>query len=300
MLASLRLQATSLLVLVLAVTVQPDLQADVIKILEFSPVDIGQPVPTGLFPAQLLPSLNLPMWAVQASAATLSAIDAVGIVDVSRIATVVKQSCDPDLAVHICLMQNNATSCNVTAAATEDNNRFLDLRLYEAPAMHAQRSSGMQTHSAGVRVVIAEDAAHAVNRPLSFNIKVEGIINQSHTVSAPLIGRNRSPLHAEAEMDALGLDWVNGTLIKALVATTTQWPWDACSPRRSTPGGEALGLDFVAAIQATIQNVMGESFSVSFSEPMTSSEGIIITITYALCGHLMEIPATIQTTAWYL
>jgi hypothetical protein len=132
---------------------------EVYEVDRLSPVDIGRAVPTGLLTVAEVEELNLPTWARNVTQACIYAFGDTTdppSAHLHAISEIVRSLVDPDLAVHACLI-NRTSSCSTGGGPTEDKNRFIDLRV---------AYNGMGETST-VRLTAAEDAAKAVNFPLS-------------------------------------------------------------------------------------------------------------------------------------
>eukprot|EP00933_Yihiella_yeosuensis_P045301 TRINITY_DN4066_c0_g1_i1.p1 TRINITY_DN4066_c0_g1~~TRINITY_DN4066_c0_g1_i1.p1 ORF type:complete len:296 (+),score=35.50 TRINITY_DN4066_c0_g1_i1:45-932(+) len=263
-----------------------ELLVDIMSIQELDPVDIQHPVPTGPLTIKSVEGLNLPVWARDVTQATISAVKKAGSTPSRHLAEIshwIEAMVDPDLAVHVCYLNET-----VPFRPTEDHNCYLDLRL----AFEGQQGSDQ------FRAVVAEDAARAVNRPLSFNVLIQALRVAGRIVAKGCIGANLTPRKSAACLDRYRLEWANGSLVEAVVATTTKWPWQNCAPRTlgANRGGEDQD-DFQGAIRNAITGLQpGLNLTVKFdTSAIEGLSGVVMMFTYSLCGHLMAIPLTVES-----
>jgi len=279
-------------------------QADVIavNILEIDqlhPVDIGHTVPTGEMSVNEVDALNLFVWSRTVTRAAIQAVNSApsphSADDCAVIVASIEGSIDPDLTAHVCVV-NDSGSCQITLGEAEDLNRYLDMHLF---------SHNGQT----LRVVVAEDAAKVldlpVNYPVSFNVIFDALRVNGSPLGRDYIGRNLAQDDANRAIDAEGLAWANSDLINVVIATVQDWEW-TCTPRRGAEdflsSVPRLGSeDFVTTVQqnilAFLDTVPGKwslDFQTSIGQPQN---GIAFEIQYGLCGHLMFVPAAIQSVS---
>ena len=279
--------------------------AEIYEIDELTAVDISLPtapqaVPTGytLDVSQNFDSvaqLNLPMWAHNVTQHSLATIKRAGNTDnwsPHLIQSQIASAIDVDLSTSVCTLPDEVGRgriCNVTLTPTEDHNRFLDLRVLLS-------TFGRFPTTLKVRVVVAEDASKAVKTPLSFNVRVSALRVGGVDIDDHFIGRNMAPAAAVSALDAAQLPWANGTLVDAVVATTVDFPWAACSNRSVAAAGEGTP-DFVDAITTALTALLSPGFALSFqTSAITAHNGIAFQVSFSCCGHLMDVPATIQST----
>ena len=259
---------------------------------QLSAVGIGVAVPTSMMTVREVEQLNLPVWAASSLQASVSASESVDPSDpaaAQHVCGSIRRLVDPDLAVHACLMESRtcsiSTLCNISVSSTEDKNRYLDLCL-----VHQSLYS--------VRIVLTEDAARAVNRPLAFNVRIDSWNVDGHQVAREQIGMNLTPLAAGKQLDAQGLDWARDSWLRAAVSTTSHWPWQPCTPRRARSLTTAGGTPFQDAIKSAIVGVLAGAvgnWSVTLGPlKQQNRTGIAVSIEYTLCGHLMYIPVAVE------
>ena len=272
--------------------------AEIWEIDQLTPVNIGHIVPTGPLDVSQsfdrVTQLNLPIWAHNVTLHSLTTVKAVGMMPdwashLDEIQSGIASAIDVDLTVQVCTLQdptvNPRGGCNITLAPTENHNRYLDLRM----SFGAVAAIGPALH---VRVIVAEDASKAVNVPLSFNVCVSSLRVDGVAISNRFIGQNMAPQPAASALDAARLNWANGSLIDAVVATTADFPWTKCSNRSA----ESTKPDYVDAITSALTRLLSPGFSLSFqTQTVTAHSGIAFQVSFSACGHLMEVPATIQS-----
>ena len=159
---------------------------EVFAVERLSPVDIGHAVPTGFLRAHDVLLLNLPVWAGNVTRACIASFGAATdppSAHLHSISEMVQSQVDPDFAVHACIVDETG-SCSTGASPTEDKNRFIDLRV----AFNGASESGV------VRITVAEDAAKAVNFPLSFDVVVNSLRDEGRPVKLACLSRNLSKL----------------------------------------------------------------------------------------------------------
>ena len=288
---------------------------EVAEIDQLSPCDVGHAVPTGPLSVGDVDSLNLPVWARDATGAAVLAVGNLTLsaaapitTQLSSLEASVRAAVDPDLAVHTCVV--NATgSCDVVTNATEDTNRHLDLRVAYADAARDDGSSGTRanddngdTTGGALRFVFAEDAARAVNVGLSFDVQVAELWVDGANTTRSYIGSHQTPADAGSCLDGEALDGLDGSaLVFAVVNTTTEWPWGECTPRDNFTAATARGqLQFEAELRRAVLAVeesASRRWSVHFADGLVGQprSGIVLCVQYTLCGHLMEIPLAVQS-----
>eukprot|EP01052_Picozoa_sp_SAG31_P034351 SAG31_NODE_4003_length_3674_cov_7.299860_6_plen_243_part_00 len=152
-------------------------RAEIWQIEELTAVNISHAVPTGWLDVSdsfdSVMRLNFPCWARNVTEHALATVQMVGAqkdwpAHLGHIGGQIASAIDVDLTVHVCTLRDamgTGRTCNITLAATEDHNRYLDLRVDLS-------TFGRFATTLSVRVVVAEDASKAVNVPLSFNVRV--------------------------------------------------------------------------------------------------------------------------------
>ena len=275
--------------------------AEVWQIDELTAVNISHAVPTGLLDVSQnfdsVTQLNLPTWARNVTQHSLAAAKAVGAKDdwpsrLGDIQGLIASDIDVDLTVQVCTLQDTAGTremCNITITSTENHNRYLDLRV-------CLSTFGRFATTLLIRVVVAEDASKAVNVPLSFNVRVGALRVNGITMADPFIGQNLAPGAAASALNGARLPWANGSLINTVVSTTLDFPWAKCSNRSSTMETFARTPYYVGAIKAALTAVLGPGFALSFQAPVTARDGIAFQVSFSACGHLMNVPATVQSS----
>ena len=163
-----------------------------------------------------------------------------------------------------------------------------------------------------LRFVVAEDAANAVNAPSSFDVTIAQLWVEGNNVSATrsYIGAHQTPADAGRCLDDEELDWASSALVFAVVDTTAEWPWAECTPRDPGAFTEATArgqLRFEAelrrAVLAVEDSADGRWFVRFAGDPRPPGpgpvdqfrSGVVVYVQYTLCGHLMEIPLTVES-----
>ena len=214
--------------------------------------------------------------------------------DIQRL---VASGIDVDLTVQSCSWQDPLPACALKLAPAEDHNRYLELRV-------STSTFGRFPTVIVIRLVVAEDASKAVNVPLSFDalvaaLRVDGVDRQDD-----FIGQHLAPSAAVSALGKARLPWAAGSLVDAVVRTTRGWPWAPCSNRsRLRTDGAAAPQSYVrrsyeAAIKAALAATASPGWTVGFETPVTGRSGISFQVQYSLCGHLMWVPATVQSGDW--
>jgi hypothetical protein len=232
-----------------------------------------------------LNDLNLLVWARNVTGALASTVTSLSSDPASQLQAIVagtESLIDPDFTAHACAL-TEAGSCEIEIGATEDKNRYLDIVLhYEVDAARG-----------GVRVVVAEDAAKALDYPVSFNVLVDALRVSGVNQSREYLGRNLAQADVGRNLDAEGFGWANSSLVDLIVEKTSSWPWQ-CSPRL------ARSADFPTELKEALvefERTTPGKWSVSFEDSIGDfhDTGIAFKVQYALCGHLMFIPVVIQS-----
>lgn len=242
------------------------------------------PLPTGVLSLEQVGVLNMPVWAVNVTTSTIDVIAGFGYLSsdvLSEVSSSIAQLVDVDLHVHCCLV-TELGNCTIDLTSTEDHNRYIDL------FVHAVEEN------LGLRVVVAEDAALAVNQPLSFNVNIVSCKANGQAELTGVVGKNLLPDTAGAALDQASLQFANRSLVDAVVSTTQTAPWEECSKRSAKP------YDFQSALTTAVTDLLASvpgTWGVDFNVPMTSDTGIAMDFTYSLCGHLMIIPLVVQRSA---
>lgn len=250
---------------------------------------IGHAVPTGKITVEELEALNLLVWARNVTGALLSTVTSSPhpSADLDSIIDKTQSLIDPDFTVHACAIDNTG-SCDIEKGPTESTNRYLDIIL------HYEIDAGAN----GVRIIVAEDAAKAVNiyYPMSFNVVVSALRLDEKPQSRKYLGMNLAPVDMAPYLDAEHLDWANSKLIDLIVNTTQSWPWK-CSEWGSEITPSRVG-DFESSLKTAIvdfEKAQPGEWSVSFAYSIRTGTGIAFYIQYALCGHLMEIAVVLKS-----
>jgi hypothetical protein len=272
---------------------------DIIEVAQMSPVDVGRAVPTGVMTIDEAELLNLKVWTRNVFEIIERTIQEVSdpAANLDSIKSSVQSLVDPGLAVHACTLpvalEGARPNCEVTQAPSETKNRFFDAHF----AYNSQGSTG------SLRFVVADDPMRATNFPVGFNVLVSDLQLDGSAAMKDFVGKNQGVEASGRDLDAERLTWVNSKLINALVTTTESWPWK-CTRREDAAGLLELGEDEVQSFPGAIYNAITNflapvpgNWSVRFGASVRSDFGIQFSIEYALCGHLMMIPATIQSSS---
>ena len=248
--------------------------------------DLNYTMPTDYLTVEQVQHINLPVWYRVVVNAAIGVYGEAGseLEDDNIIRDKIAGLIDPDLAVHVC--GENGT---ITLGKHEDRNRYLDI-CFEREGNRSRTR----------RVVVAEDSSKAVNYPLEFNVMTTALrIDGNETKGRGCIGENLDQKRAAACVDEAKLDWVNSSMIDTVISTTRHWHWKPCEKRiqeENQAEGSRVGsfASFQHTLKQGILSVSPRKVSASFGDPISSDSGISLSFDYALCGHLMEIPVTIE------
>jgi len=267
---------------------------EVYEIDQLSPVNISRKAPTGSLQPSALPALNLPVWARNVTQRSLDAVKAVGSdpsAHLGDIQQLVASGIDVDLTVQMCSWQDpfsHPTACSLKLTPTEDHNRYLDLRVTTSTF---DRFPTVIV----IRLVVAEDASKAVNVPLSFDALVAALRVDDVDRQDDFLGQHLAPSAAASALGKARLPWAAGSLVDAVVRTTRGWNWAPCSNRSRLRTDGSAAQSYEDAIKAALAALASPGWTVGFETPVTGRSGISFQVQYSLCGHLMWVPATVQS-----
>lgn len=305
------------------------LRAEILEVDQLDPVDIGHAVPTGLLSIKELKQLNLRVWVRSVIEASVSVVNSMPSNPQNRISKMQQQLqrlVDPDLALHICAV-NETGSCQVVPGTKEDRNRYLEFHLTNSSKAH------------GLRFVISEDAAKASSYPLSFDVVIRSLRIRGSLLRRLFLGKHQDIVDAGRNLNKEKLPWASSALIGTVVSSVQTRQWK-CSPRSKYSNDFENGLkraddfddigndrddfddfqerprpddrddfendrdDFEDDLKRAIiafEKTVGDRWMVDFvpfnqTPSVAQPNGIAFNVEYSLCGHLMMFQITIQSS----